>query len=250
MARGERAETVNVFGYNVFNRDLATIPIDGEGCRTINTINPDVYGVAVNDPSTREALANSDYLMLDGVYFQLGSLLTRGETIKANQGPFIFDHFMERLEERGGRAFFLGAAPATVEMMKEVTATRYPNIVCDGLSPPFKPEFSAEENAAMVAAVNAFKPDILFIGMTAPKQEKWAYRHADVLDAKLTVAIGAVFDWYSGNRKPLAPIWFKLKLAWLARLVQRPELINRVPMKLLFLWHVLLAVLRIRPSQA
>jgi N-acetylglucosaminyldiphosphoundecaprenol N-acetyl-beta-D-mannosaminyltransferase len=102
----------------------------------------------------------------------------------------------------------------------------------------------------MVAAVNAFKPDILFIGMTAPKQEKWAYRHADQLDAKLTVAIGAVFDWYSGNRKPLAPIWFKLKLAWLARLVQRPELINRVPMKLLFLWHVFQAVLRIRPSQA
>lgn len=249
MTRGQAVKTVNVFGFDVFDQNLSTIPIEGERCRTINTIGPDGYGTSVKDPAAREALVNSDYLMLDGVYFALGSILTRGKPITANQGPFVFDHFMERLQAQGGRAFFLGAAPTTIERIKAETARRYPAIVCDGLSPPFKPEFTAEEEDAMVAAVNAFAPDIVFIGMTQPKQEKWAYRNAARLNAKLTIAIGAVFDWYSGVVQPLAPWWFKWRLAWLGRIVQRPQNIKRMRLKGIFLWHLLQAVLRLRPSQ-
>lgn len=250
MASASDAGTVNVFGFDVFNQELSAIPLDGAGCRTLNTIGPDTYGIAVNDPLAKAALLDSDYLVLDGVYFALASILTRGETIKPNQGPDVFDHFMARLEASGGRAFFLGASPFTIEKIKAETARRYPNIKCDGLSPPFKPQFSDEENAAMIAAVNEFRPDVLFLGMSAPKQEKWAYLHHDQLDAKLTVAVGAVFDWYSGTIPALAPWWFKYRLAWLGRIVQRPANIVRLKLKAIFLWHLLQAILRLRPSQA
>jgi N-acetylglucosaminyldiphosphoundecaprenol N-acetyl-beta-D-mannosaminyltransferase len=247
---GQAPETVNIFGYNVFNQDLSAIPLDHIGCRTLNTIGPDTYGIAVNDPEAEAALKASDYLVLDGVYFALGSILTRGQKVKPNQGPDVFDYFMSRLEAAHGRAFFLGAAPATIEKIKAVTAERYPNIRCDGLSPPFKPRFSAEDNAAMLQAVNVFKPDILFLGMSAPKQEKWAHQHRDQIDAKLTVAIGAVFDWYSGTIPALSPWWFKYRLAWLGRIVQRPQNIVRMRLKAIFLWHLLQSVLRLRPSQS
>ncbi|WP_423607205.1 WecB/TagA/CpsF family glycosyltransferase [Sphingomonas sp. MS122] len=242
--------TVNIFGYEVFNQPLSTISLVGDRCRTLNTIGPDTYGISVSDPVAAAAFKASDYLVLDGVYFALGSILTRGETITPNQGPDVFDHFMRRLNDSGGRAFFLGAAPATIEKIKARTAELYPNIVCDGLSPPFKPEFTEEDHDAMIAAVNAFRPDIVFIGMSAPKQEKWAHRNAPRLNAKLTVAIGAVFDWYSGVVPPLAPWWFRYRLAWLGRIVQRPRNIVRIKLKAIFLWHLLQAVLRLRPSRA
>lgn len=242
--------TVNVFGYEVFDQPLSTIPLESDRCRTLNTIGPDTYGISVNDPVAEAAFKASDYLVLDGVYFALASILTRGEAITPNQGPDVFDHFMKRLNDGGGRAFFLGAAPATIEKIKARTAELYPNIACDGLSPPFKPEFTDEDHDAMVAAVNAFRPDIVFIGMSAPKQEKWAHRNAPRLNAGLTVAIGAVFDWYSGVVPPLAPWWFRYRLAWLGRIVQRPQNIVRMKLKAIFLWHLLQAVLRLRPSRA
>ena len=157
--------TVNVFGYEVFDQPLSTIPLESDRCRTLNTIGPDTYGISVNDPVAEAAFKASDYLVLDGVYFALASILTRGEAITPNQGPDVFDHFMKRLNDGGGRAFFLGAAPATIEKIKARTAELYPNIACDGLSPPFKPEFTDEDHDAMVAAVNAFRPDIVFIGI-------------------------------------------------------------------------------------
>ncbi|MES2339674.1 MAG: WecB/TagA/CpsF family glycosyltransferase [Pseudomonadota bacterium] len=243
-----QGRTVRVLGYDVFDDDVAAIPL-ARPCRTLNTIGPDTYGNAQSDPAAAAALKASDYLVLDGVYFALVPILTRGKTIRVNQGPFVFDHFMERLEAQGGRAFFLGASPATIERMKAQTARRYPNIACDGLSPPFKPEFSAADDDAMVAAVNAFRPDVVFLGMSAPKQEKWAHRNAHRLDASLTVAIGAVFDWYSGTVKPLAPWWFKLRLAWLGRIVQNPANIKRMRLKAVFVGHLVQAVLRLRPAQ-
>ncbi len=62
------------------------------------------------------------------------------------------------------------------------------------------------------------------------------------------MAIGAVFDWYSGVVPPLAPIWFKLRMAWLGRIVQNPRNLRRMKLKGIFLWHLAQAVVRVRPS--
>ena len=75
----------------------------------------------------------------------------------------------------------------------------------------------------MVRAVNAFQPDVLFIGMTAPKQEKWAHEHKHLLQAKIICSIGAVFDFYAGTVQRPAKIWIDLGLEWFVRLLHEPK---------------------------
>jgi N-acetylglucosaminyldiphosphoundecaprenol N-acetyl-beta-D-mannosaminyltransferase len=75
----------------------------------------------------------------------------------------------------------------------------------------------------MLAMVNEFKPEILFVGMTAPKQEKWVYLNKDNIDANTIVSIGAVFDFYSGNIKRSSDFWISIGLEWLPRFLKEPK---------------------------
>lgn len=236
---------VRVFGFDVFSDDLALIPIEGP-CATVSTISPNSYGLASRDRAFHEALTAADCLVLDGVYFGLASILLKGQVIRANQGPEVFRHFMRRLDAAKGRAFFLGASEDTLRKIVERGAVDYPGVRIGTHSPPYKPVFSEADNREMLARVNAFAPDVLFIGMTAPKQEKWAHEHRDRIRAGLAVSIGGVFDWYAGNEREVAPIWWKLKLGWLIRTIQRPAILKRYPSIFVFFWHLLLAVLRIK----
>lgn len=233
-------QCVEAMGYAVYNEDLSLIPLN-RPCSTIQTISPISYGNATRDETYAHAMQRADYLCLDGVYFGLSSVILKGETMKPNQGPDIFYHFMERLQAARGRVFFLGASPATLAKMEERTRRDYPDIAVGSYSPPFKPEFTDEDNDAMIAAVNAFRPDVVFLGMTAPKQEKWGYVHRDRLDACIVASVGGVFDWYAGNRKEIAEFWWKIYMAWLIRTIDRPELLKRYPQIALFFWHLVLA---------
>lgn len=248
MKTPDRAKPENIvvqMGYPVYNGDLSDIPLH-RPCSTIQTISPISYGIAVSDPLFRDAMQNADWLCLDGVYFGLAGLTLHGRKTRVNWGPDIFYHLMERLEAAGGRAFFLGASENTLARMKARAARDYPNVKVASYSPPFKAEFSDTDSDAMLAAVNEFQPDVVFLGMTAPKQEKWGYLHRDRLDASLVVAVGGVFDWFAGNRKEIAPIWWKLYLVWLVRAIDRPEIMKRWPKTCLFLWHLFLANIGIK----
>lgn len=239
--------TIHTLGFTVFSDELDMIPIRSEKCRVINTISPNSYGISTKDPIFEMALKTSDYLVLDGVYFAFSSLLLQGRNIKRNQGPDVFYHFIDRLNKRAGKAFFLGSSESTLQKIKTRAKDEYPNITVETHSPPFKPEFSAEENAAMVEKVNAFAPDILFVGMTCPKQEKWAIEHRHLLRANLVICIGNVFDWFAGTQKAIHPIWFKLRIGWLVRIFLRPEVFKRnIGNQMLFFWHVILIFFKIR----
>jgi N-acetylglucosaminyldiphosphoundecaprenol N-acetyl-beta-D-mannosaminyltransferase len=238
---------VTTLGYRVYNDDLGLIPIAGDETRVMNTISPNSYGIALKDAEFREALQTSNYLMLDGVYFAVASVMLQGKNIRRNQGPDIFDHFMRRLEDMKGTAFFMGSMPSTLELIKQNAAKDYPHIKIHTYSPPFKPVFSDEDNKAIVEAVNAASPDILFVGMTCPKQEKWAIAQRPMLNPTLVVCIGNVFDWYAGTQKRIHPIWFKLRVGWLVRIFLRPEIFRRnIGNQMTFFGDVLLHFLRIK----
>ncbi len=236
---------VSTFGYRVFDDHCDNIPLEGPP-RTVATISPNSYGMATRDPEFREALQNADYLVLDGVYFGLAALLLQRKKTKINNGPTVFASVIRRLNERGGRVFFLGSTDQTLAAIRARLARECPNLTAECFSPPFKPEFSAAEEAQMAEAINAFRPDVVFVGMTAPKQEKWAWRNRDRLDTSLIVSVGAVFDWYAGNEPEIAPIWWKLHLGWLIRTIRRPEILKRYPNIGIFFWHLLLALLGLK----
>lgn len=237
---------IKTIGFSVFSDNLSVIPIQGESCNVINTISPNSYGISTKDKEFELALKTADYLVLDGVYFAFASLMLQGKNIKRNQGPELFYHFMKRLNEQKGKAFFLGSSESTLQKIKERAKREYPNIQTETYSPPFKPEFSDEDNAKMIASINAFEPDILFIGMTCPKQEKWAIKNKKQLHAGLAIAVGNVFDWFAGTQKAIHPFWFKVRLGWFIRILQRPEVFRRnIGNQMLFFWHVILLFLKL-----
>ena len=234
---------ISTLGFFVYSDTLDKINLQNSDVKILNTISPNSYGISTKDLLFNEALRKSDYLVLDGVYFALASILLKGRNIKKNQGPDVFDFFIKKMNVEHGRVFFLGSSQQTLEKIKVRLTKEFNNITAEFLSPPFKKEFTVAENNLIIEAINDFKPDIIFVGMTCPKQEKWAYQNKNFLNAKLVCSVGAVFDWYAGNQKDINPLWWNLRLAWLKRTIDRPEILKRYPNIGIFFWHLFLALI-------
>ncbi len=99
----------------------------------------------------------------------------------------------------------------------------HPSVRVGTFSPPFRQVFSEQENSEMISTVNSFSPNVLFVGMTAPKQEKWVYEHREKLNVSLICPVGAVFDFYAGTVQRSGQFWIKLGLEWLPRLLHEPR---------------------------
>jgi N-acetylglucosaminyldiphosphoundecaprenol N-acetyl-beta-D-mannosaminyltransferase len=238
---------ITTLGFKVFSDKLSLIPIKNGATHVINTISPNSYGLSTIDKNFNNALKKSDYLVLDGVYFTLASIMLQGKNIQRNQGPNVFYHFLERLKKTKGKAFFLGSSPQTLKKIEERIKKEYPEIRAEFYSPPFKSEFNDEDNASMISAVNNFKPDVLFVGLTCPKQEKWSIQHKKIIEADLIICIGNVFDWFAGTQKSIHPIWFKIRMGWLVRIFLRPEIFRRnIRNQMKFFTDVLLLFLRLK----
>jgi N-acetylglucosaminyldiphosphoundecaprenol N-acetyl-beta-D-mannosaminyltransferase len=199
--------------------DLVTLP---NKKLLVNTINAHSYNIAKKDPKFLKALMASDVLLPDGIGIVWGYRLLI-KNVQKIAGADLFQYEMNRVNNMNGSCFFLGSSESTLSKIKERATREFPQIRIGIFSPPYKLEFTQEENAAMVNAVNQFSPDVLFIGMTAPKQEKWAFTHFNVLNAKHVCSIGAVFDFYAGT-VTRAPKWMiALGLEWLGRLLKEPK---------------------------
>ena len=136
---------------------------------------------------------------------------------------------------------FMGSSQRVLDLIVERAAEVYPHLRVVTYSPPYKVEFSEEDNRAIVDAINAANPDLLWIGMTAPKQEKWTYSHWDELKIHCHVGtIGAVFDFFAGTVER-APVWWQRHgLEWLYRLLKEPKRMWRryIIGNALFLWNI------------
>lgn len=214
---------LNVMGYDVFVGRLSSITIDPDKKRIINTINPHSYVTAKSDRVFREALLASDTLLPDGSGIVLAAKRIYGQTIKKIAGADLHLYLLEELEKTGGSVFYMGASQKTLDLIHARIAHEYPTIRVGSYSPPYKAEFSEEENDEIVRRVNVFAPDVLFVGMTAPKQEKWLHAHRDRLDFKVAASIGAVFDFYAGTVVRPSQFWIDLHLEWLPRLLKEPR---------------------------
>jgi len=205
---------------SLYNLPLGSLPVFR--C-LINTINAHSYNILQKDSAFLNAIQSSTILLPDGVSVVLAYWLLTGKKIQKIAGEDLFKWEMVRLERERGRVLFLGSSEATLAKIIERAKGEYPNVTVATYSPPYKPEFAAEDNQQMVEAVNAIKPDVLFIGMTAPKQEKWAVEHFEQLQATHVCSIGAVFDFYAGTVKR-APRWMiAIGMEWFYRLVREPR---------------------------
>lgn len=232
-------------GYRLIKDSLDCVPMNGKNL--IQTISPNSYGISVKDREMNDALKGADYLQLDGVYFGWLPWFRDGKHAKRITGWDSFMYYASSLEQKCGRMFFLGSTEVTLSKIKANMKKDFPNVKVDTYSPPYKSVFSEDDNAKMHHAINTFNPDVLVVGMTAPKQEKWAYQNKEKLNAHIIICVGNVFDWYAGNTKRPNVFWQKIGMEWLIRIIYRPEVFRRnIANQMLFFWHLMLALLRIR----
>ena len=212
---------MNIMGYEVFVNELESIDLETK--KVINTINPHSYITAKSDSYFKDALKTSDFLIPDGSGIVLASKIIYKKNIKKIAGADLHRFLLSKMNEKNGKVFYMGASQITLDKIEKRVKQEYPNIQVESYSPPFKAKFSDQDNDIMIDKINSFNPDVLFVGMTAPKQEKWLYEHKDNLNFKVASCIGAVFDFYAGTVERPAQIWIDLHFEWLGRLLKEPK---------------------------
>ena len=198
---------------------------DVRNCRYFACLNPHAAEIAACDQTFHNSLTCADFLTADGIGVIYASRILGGKLNRRITGMDVFLGVTGELNDSGkGSCFFLGSTDETLRKIRGIMAERFPNVdVVGTYSPPFKPEFSAEDNEKMIQAINAAAPDILWVGLTAPKQEKWIHAHQGRLGVKFAGPIGAAFDFFVGNIKRVNPFWQNLGFEWLPRLFQEPR---------------------------
>jgi|WetSurMetagenome_2_1015567.scaffolds.fasta_scaffold04138_2 N-acetylglucosaminyldiphosphoundecaprenol N-acetyl-beta-D-mannosaminyltransferase len=230
---------MELFGYRL-TTDLADVLSrrKGAGAVTINTINPHSCVVAKKDVQFREALLGSDHLIPDGTGIVWGaSFLGKGK-IRKIAGADLHAFMLEKISRENGSCYYMGASQKTLDLIRDRLAKEYPGLSAGFHSPPFRDELNAEESEVILEKMNGeiatwqngkneTGPVVVFVGMTAPKQEKWVHRHKHLINADYICSIGAVFDFYAGTVKRSSPFWINLGLEWLPRLLREPKRMYR-----------------------
>lgn len=239
----------NVLGYPVFANgqeacidDIAAwIRSEQPKARWLACINPHSYAIALQDSLFSDALCSADWLIPDGIGIVLASRINNGNINERVTGSDVFSGVMQHLDEIGGSVFFLGSSNEILEILSVRIQNNFPAVRIAGmLSPPFKSVFSESEIDKMVSEINAVEPDVLWVGMTSPKQDIFIYSNLNRLRVRFAAGVGAVFDFYTGRVKRSHPIFQKLGLEWLPRLLQQPRRLWRrmfvsAP---IFVWHL------------
>lgn len=259
MKRIEKQHVEDILGFQVINCSLTYCLQSinewiekGRSCRVLSCLNPHSYVVSLDNSLFSDSLHNADWLIPDGAGIVYASRLLNGSINERITGSDIFTGVHQYLQKIGGKSvFFLGSSEEILAIICKKMACDYPRIIVSGtFSPPYKGSFSDEETLNMVNAINAAKPQVLWVGMTAPKQEIWLYKNRNKLQVDFAANVGAVFDFYAGKVRRSHPVFQRLGLEWLPRLLQEPRRLWRrmfvsAPV---FLWYVIvMAILKRLP---
>lgn len=195
-----------------------------DGKMMINTINAHSYNVAQRDELFAEAL-QADILIPDGqsIVWACKWLRAKSQPKERIAGWDLFTIEMAK-RKAGDTVMFMGSSERVLRLIRNRASLDYPDLNIVTYSPPYKAEFTSEENDAILSAINEAHPQLLWIGMTAPKQEKWVYENWLNLQVECHVgAIGAVFDFYAGTAKRAPEAWQRNGTEWLYRLIKEPR---------------------------
>lgn len=203
--------------------------------------NPHSLVVARSDTQFRHALRSATAVVADGVGCAVGAALAGVSIGERITGFDFFRTLMAALQSTGGgRVLFFGSTEAVLMKLREQASEDYPGLSVETLSPPYG-DWPQEQNSEFIQRINAAAPDVLWIAMTAPKQEKWMLASSGALEVPVIGCIGAVFEYYAGTVRR-APEWVcNLGLEWLYRLAGEPRRLWRRTMVSApnFLWAAL-----------
>ncbi|MDD2509552.1 MAG: WecB/TagA/CpsF family glycosyltransferase [Syntrophomonas sp.] len=202
----------------------------------IITVNAEIVYQAQKDKQLQEVINAASLNTPDGIGIvwaarQLGFLLEERVT-----GIDLLDRLCSKAVAKGWRIFFLGAAPGIAEQAARKLLDKYPGLLIAGTGDGY---FKEEEEKAVIAEIKALSPQILFLGLGAPKQEYFIRRNLKYLDKAVCIGVGGSFDVVAGIKKRAPKLFINLNLEWLYRLLVEPTRFKRQLALPRFAWLVL-----------
>jgi N-acetylglucosaminyldiphosphoundecaprenol N-acetyl-beta-D-mannosaminyltransferase len=219
---------------------------EGQRCHFIAVTGMHGVTEAQHDPCFKEILNSADLVVPDGMpLVWLGR--RHGHRLRRRvYGPELMQTFCRRTGPEY-RQFFYGGTPSVLGLLSTLMESKYNTNVVGSYSPPFRP-LSKDEDEKIVALIHAAKPDVLWIGLSTPKQERWMHEHRPKLQVPVVVGVGAAFDLNSGRTRQ-APSWMRERgLEWSFRLFQEPRRLWRryLIYGSEFVWNVVSELLSLR----
>ena len=194
-----------------------------EGAHYVVTPNPEIVETCRQDAEAMEAVRGADLVLADGIGVVYGAKLL-GTPLKGRVPGIEFaQDMLECLNEKKGRLFLLGAKPGVAEEAGARILDRYPDILLCGTQDGY---FRDEETVLLKVA--AARPDLLFVCLGAPKQEKWMARWGRHTGARLAIGLGGALDVFAGKVERAPESWRKLGLEWAYRLKKEPQRAGRM----------------------
>lgn len=188
-----------------------------------------VHGVieSQRDPEIRRLHNEAGMVTPDGMPMVWANHWQGNKHVSRVYGPDLMLATCEQGLEKGYKHFFYGGADGVPELLKEKLTERFPGLQVVGTySPPFRP-LTEEEDQEIIQMINDSGADIVWVGLSTPKQERWMGAHVGKLDAPVMVGVGAAFDFHT-DRKPQAPAWMQKRgLEWFYRLVTEPRRLGK-----------------------
>jgi len=221
----EMPPILNLFGIPVVNTTMSeavawvVAKASGREKKLVAFVNPDCLNIAWKNGEYRNALLEADRVLPDGIGIHLGCRML-GQALQANvNGTDMFPLLCEAAAREQLPIYLLGARPDIAQAAAENMVQRYPQLKIAGARDGY---FQAEEEEAVVDAINCSGARILLVAFGAPRQELWLGRWRDRLVPPVSMGVGGLFDFYSG-RIARAPVWMReMGLEWVFRLMQEP----------------------------
>jgi N-acetylglucosaminyldiphosphoundecaprenol N-acetyl-beta-D-mannosaminyltransferase len=176
---------------------------------------------SVSDSKLKKITNESFMSLPDGKPLSIVGRFRDKVAAKQVAGPDFMPALLQH--PRSGRHYFYGSTPETLELLRNHITSNFPTCIIAGMySPPFR-ELSAEERKVTMENIRAAKPDFIWVGLGAPKQEYWMGDVAQELKPAILLGVGAAFDFHAGTLAR-SPLWMRrYGLEWLYRLAQEPR---------------------------
>ena len=210
--------------------------LDENKCHTVFTPNPEIVMAARKDSDFMKILNEADLVVPDGIGVVIASKFTKEKLKERVAGYDLVQGVFEKIKNKRYTVYFFGGAPGVAEEAKAKMEALHKGIKIVGVHDGY---FDANQEKLIIEDIKNKKPDILLVGLGAPKQEKWIYEHKYELPVKVCIGVGGSFDGMSGKVKRAPKIFIKLGLEWFYRLLRQPSRFFRMLKLPLFLLVVI-----------
>lgn len=193
---------------------------EGGSAKAVYTPNSEIVMQAYRSDELCRILNNADILTADGIGVVYASKMLKNPINERCAGFDVACRLLEKMGNRGDSVYLFGSKSGVAEKAAENIKNKYKGIIISGISDGY---FDAEKEKEIIEDINSKKPDVLFVCLGAPKQEKWIDEHKDFLECKVCMGLGGSLDVFAGTVERAPEFYQKHGIEWLYRLIKQPK---------------------------